>query len=304
MAMSPNTGIARRRANVRRAIIATLVVACLALFTGYFREADTGPLHGVQSSTAGVMAPVQEVASKAVQPFRDGWNYMTSWRDARDRAARLERELESARAALAANVVDRQELTDLKQQVGGIGDEVSEYRPLRASIYTRSVTAWDRTAGINMGRNDGVMKNSPVVVGSERGTALLGIVTRVRGSSSDVAFITDGRTQVGARVPQGGNYEGLVQAITPGQLRLTMIPREAPVEDGQMVVTSGFVGRGGGLPSIYPKGLPIGIITGHGSRPSDSQATVQVTPLADPSGVSYVTVLIPEGPQALRRAAG
>ena len=42
----------------------------------------------------------------------------------------------------------------------------------------------------------------------------LGVITRVRGSSSDIAFITDGRTHVGARVPEGGNYQGLLQAIT------------------------------------------------------------------------------------------
>ncbi len=303
MAPPPSSGFGRRRATVRRAIIATLVIACMALFTGYFREAETGPLHGVQSSTAGVMAPVQEVAGKAVQPFREAWNYMTSWRDARDRAERLERENAALRAGAAANVVDQQELTELRRQVG-VGDELSEYRPLRATIYARSVSAWDRTARVNKGRDDGVVRNAPVVAGTERGMALVGVVTQARGGSADIAFITDGSTEVGARVPQAGNYQGLLQAIVPGQLRLTMIPREAAIEDGQMVVTGGFVARGGGLPSIYPKGLPVGVITSHGGRQADAQASVQVTPLAAPSSLTYVTILIPEGEQALRRAAG
>jgi cell shape-determining protein MreC len=303
MANSTNTGIQRRRANLRRAVIASLVVACLALLTGYFREAPSGPLHTVQSSTAGVMAPVQEIAGKAVEPFRNGWNYMTSWRDARDRAARLERENEVLRAAAADNIIRDQELIELRR-LNGVGDEVGGYGKVNAALYARSVTAWDRMARINRGRNDGVVRNAPVLAGSERGMQLVGVVTVVRDSSADVAFITDGNTEVGARVPEAGPYPGLLQAVTPGQLRLTMMPREAALADGQMVYTSGFVARGGALPSIYPRGLPVGIVTNYGAREADAQTTVQVTPLVDTRELSYVTVLIPESPEAIRRAEG
>ena len=47
MASTPaTTGIARRRANLRRGIIAGLVILCLALFTVYFRESDEGHCTG------------------------------------------------------------------------------------------------------------------------------------------------------------------------------------------------------------------------------------------------------------------
>jgi rod shape-determining protein MreC len=303
MASSSSSGLQRRRANVRRAVIATLVVACLGLLTGYFREAPDGPLHKVQSSTAGVMAPVQEVTGRVIEPFREGWNYMVSWRSARDRAARLERENQILRAAAADNIVRDRELVELRR-LNGLGDEVAGYGRLNAALYARSVTAWDRTARINRGSSDGVVRNSPVVAGSERGMQLVGVVTVVRPSSADVAFITDGNTEVGAWVPEAGNYPGLVQAVTPGQLRLTMMPREAALADGQVVYTAGFVSRAGSLPSIYPRGLPIGIVTNFGAREADAQLTVQVTPLKDPTELSYVTVLIPESPEARRRAEG
>ena len=303
MANSSNTGIQRRRANVRRAVIATLAVACLGLLTGYFREAPDGPLHTVQSSTAGVMAPVQELAAKAVEPFRDGWNYMTSWRDARDRAERLERENEVLRAAAADNIVRDRELADLRR-LHQVGMEVEGYGRLNADIYARSVVAWDRAARINKGSDDGVIRNSPVVAGAERGMQLVGVVTQVRRGSADIAFITDGNTQVGARVPEAGPYPGLLQAVTPGQLRLSMMPREAALQDGQMVYTDGFVDLGGRLRSIYPAGLPVGVVASHGARDADAHAAVQVTPLKDPRELRYVTVLIPESPQAIRRAAG
>lgn len=303
MASNPNTGIQRRRANLRRAVIATLVIACLGLLTGYFREDPDGPLHSVQSSTAGILAPVQELAGTAVEPFRDGWNYMASWRDARDRAAALERENEVLRAAAADNIVRDQELIELRR-LNGLGDEVSGYGTVNAALYARSVTAWDRWARINRGSEDGVVRNAPVVAGSERGMQLVGVVTTVRGSSADIAFITDGHTEVGAWVPEAGPYRGLVQAVTPGQLRLSMMPREAALADGQLVFTDGFVSRAAGLRSIYPKDLPIGVVTNYGAREADSQVTVQVTPLKDPKELRYVTVLIPESDEAKRRAEG
>ncbi|MEQ8834605.1 MAG: rod shape-determining protein MreC [Miltoncostaeaceae bacterium] len=298
------SGVQRRRANVRRAVIASLVVACLGLMTGYFREDGAGPLHSVQSSTAGVMAPVQEIAGKAVEPFRNGWNYVAGLRDARDRAARLERENEILRAAAADNIARDAELRAL-QRLMGVGNEVDGYGKVNAALFARSVTAWDRLARINKGSGDGVVRNSPVVAGSERGMQLVGVVTSVRARSADIAFITDGNTEVGAFVPEaGGNYPGLIQAITPGQLRLSMIPREARLADGQLVLTSGFVARGGGLPSIYPRGLPVGVVTNFGAREADAQATVQVTPFVEFSELAYVTVLTPESPEALRRAEG
>ena len=56
----------------------------------------------------------------------------------------------------------------------------------------------------------------------------MGIVTNVRSSSADVAFvITDGRTEVGALIPDAGRYFGLLSSVTPGQLRMSGIPKEA-----------------------------------------------------------------------------
>ena len=58
------------------------------------------------------------------------------------------------------------------------------------------------------------------------------------------------------------------------------------------------------LPSIYPRGIPIGLVTSVGSQEVDVQQTVQVTPYVDPRKLSYLMVLTPQSPEAKRRAAG
>jgi len=307
MAVAATTGIARRRANVRRAVIAVLVVACLAIFTGYFRESTGGPLHGAQSTAASVVAPVQEVATKALQPFRDAWGWANSLKDARDRAAALEAEVADLRGLAADNAVRDQRLAEFESLFGvealvdpktGIGG----YTPVTGLVVTRSITDWYRNVRISVGSSKGVVRNAPVVAGTGRGAALVGVVTAVSSDTADVAFITDGRTEVGATIPAAGNPPGLVQSTTPGQLKLTGVPRAAPVKLNQDVVTSGFMVKG--LPSIYPRGLPIGRVSSVGSQEVDVQQTVQVTPYLDPRNLAYLTVLTPQSPEAKRRAAG
>lgn len=307
MAVAATTGIARRRANVRRAVIAALVITCLAIFTGYFRESTDGPLHGVQAATASVVAPVQEVATRAVKPFRDAWGWANSLKDARDRAAALETEVEGLRGLAADNAVRDQRLAELESLLGveSVVDPktgAGGYGLVTGLVQTRSITDWYRNARISVGSSDGVVRNAPVVAGTGRGAALVGVVTAVSPNTADVAFITDGRTEVGATIPAAGHPPGLVQSTSPGELRLTGVPRSAPVKLNQDVVTSGF--RVKNLLSIYPPGLPIGRVSSLGRQEVDVQQTVQVTPYLDPRNLSYLTVLTPQSAQAKRRASG
>lgn len=307
MSTTGSTGIARRRANLRRGVIAALVIVCLTIFTGYFRESSAGPLHGAQSAAASVVSPVQEVATRAIEPVRDAWGWITSLRDARDRAAALQAEVDELRGRVVFDTVREQRLIELESLLGveqlldterGLGG----YRAEMALVNTRSITDWYRSARIAKGSSSGIVRNSPVVAGTGRGAALVGVVTSVSSDSADIAFITDGRTEVGATVPEAGGYPGLLRSTSPGQLSLTGIPRAAAVRELQAVVTRGF--SGGGLPSIYPPGLPIGQVTSVGRQEVDVSFTVQVTPYVDPRQLAYLAVLVPESPEAKRRAAG
>jgi rod shape-determining protein MreC len=59
-----------------------------------------------------------------------------------------------------------------------------------------------------------------------------------------------------------------------------------------MVVTSGFASKNGELRSVYPRGIPIGIVTNVGNDPADLHKTVQVTPFADFDRIDEVVVLV------------
>jgi rod shape-determining protein MreC len=307
MAVPATSGIARRRATVRRGVIAVLVIVCLVIFTGYFREGSDGPLHDVQATSASVIAPVQEGATRAVEPFRDAWGWMTSLKDARDRAAELQERNDALQARVSDDAVRDQRLAELESLLGvdallDTGKELGGYRREVGLVIQRSFTDWYRSARVDVGSADGVVRNAPVVAGTNTGAALVGYVTSVSSNSAAVSFVTDGRTEVGATIPEAGNYPGVLQSTTPGQLQLTGVPRAAGIRQGQTVVTSGF--RVKNLLSVYPPGIPVGAVTSFGSQEVDVQQTVQVTPFVDARRLTHLVVLVPESEKAKERAAG
>lgn len=302
MATQASSGIARRRATFRRVTIAALVLVCLALFTGYFREADEGPLHGAQSAAASVVAPIQEGATRAVQPLRDAWGWATSLRDARDRAASLQERVDVLQAKAADNVVRDERLRELEALAKVEALPQRGYELVTGLVTGHSISDFYRTARINKGTADGVRSNSPVVASGEAGAALAGIVIRASAHTADVSFVTDGRTEVGAKIPEAGNFAGLLQSTVPGQLRLTNVPQAAAVRLNQVVVTGGFARLG--LQDPYPPGIPVGFVSSVGRREVDVQQTVQVSPYVDPRRLDFLTVYVPRSEDAIRRATG
>jgi rod shape-determining protein MreC len=303
MSTSPNTSLGKRRITVRRGVIAALIAVCLLLMTVYFRESTGGTLHGVQDAAGGVLSPVESVAVKAVRPFQDAWGWTTGLVDARNRAEDLERENVRLRGLIVDNKAQAEELARLRALTGVMdGDLPRGYRALAASVLNKSPNNWYSRGRLDVGRNQGVMVNSPVVSSADRGAALVGVITSVTAGSSVVTFITDSRTVVGATVLGAGNPPGILQATTDGQLRLDKVPREYKVEKDDIVVTAGF--SADNLPSVYPPNLFVGQVEGVGKREVDAYYTIQVAPLVDVRSLADVVVLTPRSAEAKRRARG
>jgi rod shape-determining protein MreC len=302
MGTQTKTSLAKRRIALRRIVLGSLVVLCLGLFTVYFREPERGSLHGVQAGVGGLVAPLESITDRAVQPFRDGWGWVTDLVGARDRAKRLEKENAELRAALVENASHEEELLRLRE-VTGFSDEIAQgYRRVPARIHGRSPLNLYGRARLSVGTDDGVVNNSIVVTGAGERGALVGYVIRAQSGSSVVSFITDPRTGVGVRVQGSNNAPAILSATYEGKLELKNVPRDYPLEDGAAVETSGFSPPG--LPSIYPSGIPVGQVYQFGRLEADVYQRVQVRPFVDVRELSEVIVLTPQSEEARRRAAG
>ena len=144
-------------------------------------------------------------------------------------------------------------------------------------MISRDPTLWYLTVEVDKGSDDGVRVNDPVLGDG----ALVGKVTTVAPTVSIVTLITDHYSAVTAQVQdQYGDTGVLIPAVgNPNQLLLQYLPRHAPIQVGQQVVTAGF--KSGPLDSLFPAGIPIGQVSGANQNTLINNGQVQVTPAAD-----------------------
>jgi rod shape-determining protein MreC len=274
-------------------VLALLVALSLTLLTAYFGEPAGGLLHTLQRGVLQVLAPIQEGTSVALKPFRDlaGWfddtlDARKQRDDLRKQRDQLQREVIGAEAARAENQQLRR-LLELDRS------SLASYEPVTARVIGRSPTVWHATINIDSGYVDGVRVNQPVVSGD----GLVGKVTTVTHGAAQVTLLTDHTSGVSAKVvtpsvddPENGAY-GLVQAPVgrPDDLRLEFVARHSGLQKGDRVVTAGS--RSDRLESLFPPGIPIGVVVRVDDEELAQFQRVHIRPFADLRRIDFVQVL-------------
>jgi rod shape-determining protein MreC len=278
----------RKQVRRRRAILVLLVVACLMLISISISEAQDGPLHSVQSGVSTILSPVSEGASRVLKPARDLINWFDETWNARGENDRLNSQVADLRGQLldTEDAAEKAGYADAVQKLVAAGG-LTGYTPVDASVVGRSFSLWYGTIKISAGQSDGVERNDAVITQD----GLIGRVSEVTGSTSNVSLITDGSSAVTARVV-GEGPEGLVGPVvgSPGKLDFSLIQGEKEVKDGDKLVTAGFTTEAG-LVSRYPADIPIGQVVETIPAQQQEREQVSVEPFADLADLNDVTVL-------------
>ena len=241
--------------------LATLVILCvasLALFTIYVREGDSGPLHTIQLGASEVLRPVRGLLNLATSPFSAASERIEGAVDTSQKKELEEKALDYEEGAAEAARL-RQENERLRSLLQGEQPSF-EYGPLARVIQPVGGQLTDRVV-INVGTNDGVGPEQPVVVGNN---ALVGRTTsRVTPNTAEVLLITDQSFAAGVRIvpPEGSedesgettsagggpseeesHGEGLLRTSWEGYLGVDYVDLDAGAVQGDFVVTSGRAG--------------------------------------------------------------
>lgn len=296
----------RKKSSATRGLVAAVVLffACLVLFTFYVREGPTGPLHTVQLGAAEVLQPVRGAVGFVAEPVssarqRIGDTFRESEEMERLREEARENEELAAQASRLQGENDR--LRELLE-----GERASyEYGPLAGVVAPIGDQFTDRIV-INVGTEDGVGPEQPVVVGNN---TLVGRTTsRVTRNTAEVILITDQNFAAGVRIvppaefdPSSGEVipeasgedtaygEGLLQTSWEGYLGVDFVDLGARVEKGDSVVTSG---RAGDLELLFPPGLYVGTVESVSSRDIDQYKKIVVDPAVNPDALQEVRVIV------------
>lgn len=278
----------------RRAALALLVAASLALLTAYFGESAGGVLHALQRGALQVLAPIQEGTSRALKPFRDLAGWFDDTFEARKERDRLRMERDGLRREVVGAEAMRRENQQLRRLVALDQSGLSDYQPVTARVIARSPTLWYATVNIDKGRVDGVSANQPVVSGD----GLVGKVTSVTRGAAQVTLITDHSSGVSAKAyPQAnaGQVFGLVQTAVgnPDDLLLNFVSRRAGLRKGDRVTTAGS--RSSRLESLFPPDIPLGVVTRVDDEEVAQYQRVHIRPFADLRRLDFVQVLTRAG---------
>ena len=106
-----------------------------------------------------------------------------------------------------------------------------------------------------------------------------------------MTLLTDETSAVSA-LDLKSNAAGIIRhGLSSGSsLVFDRVTKENVVRSGDVVITAGW--RSGKLASIYPRGIPIGIVTSVGQLDTDIYKQIEVDTFADFSSLDSVLVLV------------
>jgi rod shape-determining protein MreC len=285
---SSSTHSARAHAVVRRRlVVGILSVLSLALVTVYFRESDGGFLHGLQSTGASVLRPFEVAADRVASPFEDAAGWFGDLLHARSDNKKLRKEVDQLREQAIVNLSALRENAQLKQLLKCLESPryPEDYRPVTARVIARAPSQFAQQIVVSAGKNNGISKHDAVVTAE----GLVGEVTKVASNVSQVTLLTDDSSAVSA-VDIATNASGIAQQGISGSLTVDRVTKDQVVARGDVLVTAGW--RSGDLSSLYPRGIPLCLVTQVGQSDTDLYKQIQCDPFVDFSTLEAVIVLV------------
>ncbi|MFH1523330.1 MAG: rod shape-determining protein MreC [Chloroflexota bacterium] len=158
-------------------------------------------------------------------------------------------ELEAEVASLQTQIIELQQQVTETEVLSTLLDFARAnpaYSYKAASVIGRDPSPFLRYVIINIGSNEGILSGMPVVTNK----GLVGRVDAVIGEAARVQLVTDAASAVNVRM-QASNTEAILVGSITGDLSLDMIPQDATVQVGDVVLTSGLGGS-------YPPNLLVG----------------------------------------------
>ena len=191
----------------------------------------------VAAPIADLLGSPSRLISNIKESFSEKKQLISLNKKLKERVKELER-VYNAKIELEINYKNLRELSEIQNQYN--------YDVLPARIVLKDDSMWSKTIVINKGKRDGVVLNMAVVSGA----GLVGKIIQTGYAYSRVLLVIDKTFKVGAMLRET-RYTGLVEGSGVNELILNYLPKNADIEPGDEIITSGLGG-------IFPAGYLIG----------------------------------------------
>ncbi len=265
----------------RKFLILAAVIAILfahVVFLVFTSRRSTYPISGGAVGIL-IMAPVQDAFISSARFVRQVWNnyfFLISTAETNDSLKADLRRLVAENNRCKEIELSNQRLRDLLDFHRQFDIQVSA-----AEVVARDPSGWFKTVIIDKGSADGVKKRMPVVVSA----GVVGQVIDVSLYYSKVLLVTDRNSAVDG-LCQRSRARGIVKGSDENdQCDFIYVLRTSDVSIGDTVISSGLDG-------IYPKGMPLGRVSGVIKKKCGMFQTVEVEPYVDFDRLEEVLVVL------------
>ena len=276
-----------RRSRSSQFRLALLVLTSLVLITLDART-EGGAIDTARGAVLDVLGPLRSNTAKIFEPIGEAWEAVTSYDELEAHNALLRAKLaEVQNSVLEVGEIERERESLLA--LLGARDRVAHVGRRTARVIDAPVSNYQRTLELDKGSRDGITVGMPV----ETGAGVIGRISNVSVTRSQVELLTDPNFDVGVRMVRSGD-DGIASGRGHNEdLEVSFIELDTVVIPGETVVTSGFQW------STFPEGLLIGTVVD--VVPNAVQGTQRITihPAADLDRLRWVQVLLfdPDAPE-------
>jgi rod shape-determining protein MreC len=261
-------------------LIILVLLAAVCLWVLAYRHNHPNARHwGMKNNSLNLWLPFQNAVG-AVIAFPE--NTLTALQEIghlRQEVSRLQLENQALRLELSNHKSLQVELVRLKEVL-----QIKSKLPHQAKIariIAHDPSTWTKSFIIDLGKEDGVEADSPVI--AEQG--IVGRVLECSAKYSRVLLISDTDSSVSG-VDVRSRVNGIVQGTGQGPLRFGFVSPLEDIQVGDTVVSSGLGG-------VFPKGYALGTVVK--STPSENRLSLEIemTPAVDLGVLDYVFILPP-----------
>ncbi|MDK2821004.1 MAG: rod shape-determining protein MreC [Clostridia bacterium] len=226
-------------------------------------------------------APCQRGITLVINETGDWLASVREYGRLKARNQELKKEIDTLKTAIVRMEEVKQENLRLRNLLNytTLYDEALDFKI--APVIGRSPNNWYHTLTLGIGSEEGLKKNQVVITSK----GVVGRIIAVTPHTAEVLLIFDREGAIGGIV-QVNRTPGVVEGSSEyrGYLQMIHVSRDAPLEENQVVVTSGLGG-------IYPKGLVIGTIVKVIPEPNGLMKRAIIKPAADFERLEEVLVI-------------
>ena len=141
---------------------------------------------------------------------------------------------------------------------------------------------------INKGSSSGLKKGMTVITRD----GVVGYILNATAKYATVISLTDHNATIDAIVERT-RARGIVEGLGLDACQIKYLQRTDDVQVGDRVLTSGIVHAG--VDKVFPKGIPIGLVTKVTKKAFGVTQAVELRPIVDTTSLEEVLVVIPSG---------